>query len=186
MRKKLNSETGLTLVEMLAAVVILVLLLGTGLQMAVHTYETMIAQSEVELLLSSAVDAVSNELRYAWDVSGTGSSYTYSTSYGKGLCLDLDDGQIVVRNYDGSAKHLLLSTGAYGKVEDAYKKYEIRKIDWTTPIIAFDDSSGDVIFTINLKVVLADDSSENIGASTPNGGVTVRCLNPKIEDTTGG
>lgn len=50
MRKKLNSESGLTLVEMLCAVailVLLVLLLSTGMQMALRTYRDIVAQSEV-------------------------------------------------------------------------------------------------------------------------------------------
>ena len=58
MRKKLNSESGLTLVEMLCAVailVLLVLLLSTGMQMALRTYRDIVAQSEVDLLLSTAV-----------------------------------------------------------------------------------------------------------------------------------
>ena len=48
MRKKLRGEGGLTLVELLAAVVILILLgllLNTGLQMAVRTYRAVTAQS---------------------------------------------------------------------------------------------------------------------------------------------
>ena len=51
MRRKLADESGFTLVELLAAVVILMLLgliLNSGLQMAVHSYQTMTAQSETE------------------------------------------------------------------------------------------------------------------------------------------
>ena len=47
MRKKLSRSEGLTLVEMLAAVVILVLLgliLNAGLHMALNSYRTMCAQ----------------------------------------------------------------------------------------------------------------------------------------------
>lgn len=165
MRKKLNSESGLTLVEMLAAVVILILLgllLNTGLQMAMSTYRTIVAQSEVELLLSTAMDAISDDLRYARDVSVSGTGFTYtSDSFGADAALDLNsDGQIVAKV--GGEEKRLLSTGAYG-LNGAYR-VENMKISYTQPN-----------FTIELTVATKDGA---ISAQTPDGGVTVRCLNP--------
>lgn len=166
MRKKLNSESGLTLVEMLAVVVILILLgllLNTGLQMAMSTYRTIVAQSEVELLLSTAVDAISDDLRYARDVAEDGADgFTYtSDSFGADTALDLNsDGQIVARV--GDEEKRLLSTGAYG-LNRAYR-VENMKISYTQPN-----------FTIELTVATKDGA---ISAQTPDKGVTVRCLNP--------
>lgn len=165
MRKKLNSESGLTLVEMLAVVVILILLgllLNTGLQMAMSTYRTIVAQSEVELLLSTAVDAISDDLRYARDVSVSGTGFTYtSDSFGVDAALGLNsDGQIVAMV--GGEEKRLLSTGAYG-LNGAYQVKNI-KISYTQPN-----------FTIELTVATKDGA---ISAQTPDGGVTVRCLNP--------
>lgn len=168
MREKLNSESGLTLVEMLCAVVILILLgllLNTGLQMAVNTYRAIVAQSEVELLLSTAVDAVADELRYARDVTteadGKLISYT-SDSFGENASFGLKDGQITVKD------KRLLSTGAYGLNGAYVVTEENMSIKYNEPN-----------FTIALKVATKD---EKISAGTS---VTVRCLNPK-KDTTGG
>lgn len=161
MREKLNSESGLTLVEMLAAVVVLILLgllLNTGLQMAMSTYRTIVTQSEVELLLSTAVDAISDDLRYARNVAEDGADgFTYtSDSFGENARFGLDNGQIMVNG------KRLLSTGAYG-LNGAYQVQEM-KISYTQPN-----------FTIELTVATKDGA---ISAQTPDKGVTVRCLNP--------
>lgn len=180
MRKKLNSESGLTLVEMLAVVVILILLgllLNTGLQMAMSTYRTIVAQSEVELLLSTAVDAISDDLRYARDVAEDGADgFTYtSDSFGADTALDLNSvGQIVARV--GDEEKRLLSTGAYG----LNGAYQVKKTAEDKEIVSWDETAG--TFTIQMKVETTDGA---ISAQTPNGGVTVRCLNAK-KDTTGG
>lgn len=170
MRKKLNSESGLTLVEMLCAVailVLLVLLLSTGMQMALRTYRDIVAQSEVDLLLSTAVDAIADDLRYAQDVTtgadGKLSSYT-SDSFGKGASIELNDkNQIVVNGMR------LLPTGAYG-LNEAYR------VDKEKMSIQYNEPD----FTIALKVVTKD---EKISAETS---VTVRCLNAKKDATGGG
>lgn len=165
MRKKLNSRSGLTLVEMMAATVILILLgliLNTGLQMSMNTYRSITAQSELELLLSTAVDALADDLRYARNVSPQGGSFTYtSDSFGRGtsLTVDSEDGQIKA----GGKR--LLSTGAYG-LEGAYK------------VDAMDIQYAEPCFTIQLTVATQDG---RISVSTPEGGVTVRCLNPPGE-----
>lgn len=186
MRKKLREKAGLTMVEMLAATVVLALLalmLNTGLQMVMNTYQTMIAQSEVELLLSTAVDTLADDLRYAWDVKsgnsilGSCTDFTYnSDSYGKDTQLYLAGGQIIANGKDSSGikqNYRVLSTGAYGSGENVtYKEYEIRPVAGRTNIVTYDAGTG--IFTIHMTVS-ADDGK--ISASTPPEGVTVRCLN---------
>lgn len=173
MRRKWNSESGLTLVEMLAATVILILLgllLNTGLQMVMNTYRAIVAQSEVELLLSTAVDALADDLRFARDVSGSGGSFTYlSDSFGAGTGLTLDAGRIMAQNEDGESLRVL-PTGAYG-LNGAYKIKEM-----TIEPAGLDDPDKEITFTIRLTVTTTD---ETISAATPAGGVTVRCLNPK-------
>ena len=167
MRKKLNSQSGLTLVELLAATVVLMLLgliLNTGLQTALSTYRTITAQSELELLLPTAVDALTDDLRYARDVSGENTSFTYtSDSFGEGtsLTVDLADGQIKANG------KRVLSTGAYG-LNGAYKVKEM----------TIDHPKESDHFTINLTVTTQDGS---LSAKTPDEGVVVRCLNAKKE-----
>lgn len=75
MKKKLNQQAGLTLIEMLVATAILILLtmmLGTGLSMTVNSYRKVVAQSEVDLLLSTAMDALADDLRFARDIKDDG------------------------------------------------------------------------------------------------------------------
>ena len=178
MRKKLEGKAGFTLVEMLAAAMILILLavmLGTGLQMAMRNYRTVIAKSELELLVSTAVDALADDLRFAWKVktkNGTELDAYDSDSYGAGTSLDLKDGQIIAKSSDSPEDgYRVLSTGAYGKNE-SYRKYKITKLD-----ISYKDGA----FSISLAAATEDDT---ISAGTS---VKVRCLNPMkdaTEDTT--
>ena len=114
MRRKLGSRRGLTLVEMMAAAVILILLglmLHTGLLLARQSYDDMRAESETQLLLSTAADLLSNELRYARRVAVDGENrlvrYT-SVNYGRYTTLSLDgDGRLEA----GSRQ--MLPVGAY-------------------------------------------------------------------------
>ena len=178
MRKKLEGKAGFTLVEMLAAAMILILLavmLGTGLQMAMRNYRTVIAKSELELLVSTAVDALADDLRFAWKVktkNGTEELDAYdSDSYGAETRLVLEDDQIIAKSSDNPDGYRVLSTGAYGKNE-SYRKYKITELD-----ISYKDGA----FSISLAAATEDDT---IRAGTS---VKVRCLNPMkdaTEDTT--
>lgn len=159
LKKKLQSRGGFTLVEMLAAVLILVLLvliLNTGLDLAVKSYRTMTAESETELLMSSLSDAIYDELRYAREIDVTGEAgsaggaadpaaitgnlrkYT-SVSFGYNTTLSLKEGQLYA-----SGKRLLPS-GAYGNGD-----YAIQQLD-----ITYDKEA--CVFTVSLTVGGADD-----------------------------
>ena len=197
--RKIKSETGLTVVEMLAAVLVLVLLslmLGTGLNMVMHAYETVVAQSEVELLLSTAVDAIADDLRYAWNVKPDSSlgktNFTYSSdSYGDRdkknkeyeVWLDVVDDKIVARiNGKADQQVLSINAGAYGSSK-SYKEYSVDDM-------YIDYKQAENTFTIHLKVT----DGSGITACTPKfenqtaegAGITVRCLNPALPSTTGG
>lgn len=176
MRKKLGSEAGLTMVELLAAVVILVLLtlvLSTGMNMAVQTYRAMIAKSEAELLVSTTVDALIDDLRYAWNVKDSSTldaesaDFIYdSSSYGYGARLEWGTGQIT------SNGCRILPTGAYGN-DDVYERYRVKEL-MIKP--NYSPGSDEVSFTIHLTLVTSDG---RVSAGTPPDGVTVRCLNPR-------
>lgn len=92
LRRKLQRQTGFSLIEMLAAAIVLILLslmLLTGLNLAVDGYRKMTAEAETEVLLSSLVNVVSEELRFARNVavetgSGAGSSGTGTGTGGTG------------------------------------------------------------------------------------------------------
>lgn len=164
MRRKLRSEEGLTLVELLCTVVILTLLglmLNTGLQMALRSYQDMTAQSEAQLLLSTLSDALADDLRYAREVNtdAGGNLNTYrSDSYGSGVSLKIDNGQVKANG------KRVLPAGAYGN--GAYK------------VVPRDGSANDLdvtyadgLFTVKLKV---EQPNGTVSAETE---FTVRCLN---------
>ena len=208
MRKKLREKAGLTMVELMAATAVLTLLvvmLGTGLQMVMDTYYTMIAQSEVDLLLSTAVDAIADDLRYARDIqrindniglginnaklffnAGTNvEDYEFSynsDSYGENTYLAVDgNGQIVAKmNGDptGAGKQVL-SPGTYGSGSTVtYKQYEVTEL---TIELHKPDGSKEITFDIHLKAATTGLRGKKISAETS---VTVRCLNPASDTTT--
>ena len=189
MKKKFNSKAGLTLVELLAVMAILVLLglmMTTGLRMALRTYQSIVAQSEVELLLSTAVDALADDLRYAWDFEASEDvahgnanvTFTYySDSYGEKTRLDLDDdGQIVAKSVGNQEGWRVLPTGAYGS-RTSFESYEVTDLRITHNA---DPVTREITFTIELTVAAETSDGTSVSASTPEGGVTVRCLNPMI------
>lgn len=170
MRGKMSDSRGFSLVEMLCATVILVLLgllVNTGLQLAMRSYQDLTAQSEAELLLSAVSNALADDLRYARDVQTDGSPENKLTSYQSQRYNDdtrrtklwvpdedSDDGilgQLYANNYR------VLPGGAYGN-----GAYEIDKLE-----IIYKDG----LFTIDLTV---KQTEGDISAGTQ---FTVRCLN---------
>ncbi len=168
MRRKLAGHEGLTLVELLAAVVILILLgliLNAGLQMAMTSYRAMIAQSETELLLSTLADILADDLRYAEDVAareGMLDSY-FSNSYGEGTRLRLENGKVYADG-GGNSGLRVLPDGAYG----LNGRYEVD---------AMEIGYADRVFTLKLSVKEKDG---DIHAETE---LAVRCLNPEKKES---
>lgn len=183
MRKKLKDSGGFTLVEMLCAVAILVLLtlmLNTGMQMAMHSYRSITAESETQLLLNSLVDAVANELRCAHEVTADGGGFTYNG--GRSLMIN-SEGRVVVIGLDvGAGQGELLPTGKPGAQGGSYGgayhggAYRAEKPEEAADFITYNADTG--CFTVRLKVVWRDGE---ISAETPEDGVSIRCLNPPFE-----
>lgn len=168
MRKKLRNAGGLTLVEILCAVAILVLLclmMNTGMQMAVKSYDRLTAESETQLLLGSLSDALIDKLRYAV-VTESG---TDTLSIGN---IELKDGRIVVVEENGTVKQLL-PDGAYGTDRWEYDVELAKKEDgFDLPLYEYKNGK----FTVHFKIVWTKD--ESVSAQTPEGGLVIHCLNP--------
>lgn len=174
LREKLKSDRGLTLIEMIVATGILALLglmLHTGLFMARDSYNNVTEESETQLLLSTLSNLLSNELRYARDVTTTGDGklehYT-SAVYGANTTLAIDDkGQLRVNGL------LMLSTGAYGN-----GVYRIDTCEITHKKAGNDTNnaagSGD-LFDVKLKVTGMHKISNEVSFS-------VRCLNKTSDE----
>lgn len=184
MTRKWKDSRGLTLVEMLCAVVILVLLgllINTGLQLAVHSYQDVTAQEELELLAASLSDALADDLRYAktpikaasgdtlleyhserYNISGTTST---KLSIGKGEENGgKDKGQLYANDYR------VLPSGAYG----SGGAYVIEKNDGTAGLtITYNEDTR--LFTVDLTVKQAE------GDLFAEANFTVRRLSPDAE-----
>lgn len=176
MREKLKSSAGFSVVEMLCAVAVLMLLcvmLNSGLSVAMKTYFDLTAEAETQLLLNSLTNAVAGELRYAYEVSGTGGPTT-SPQYNNGLCLDWSTGQVLVTG-GGDDKELIPKEKDSGK-GGAYKNgdYHVESME-----ITYDKDAS--CFTLTLKVAW---KNSGISAETPPEGVVIRCLNPAKEEGT--
>ncbi len=160
--KKLRAQGGLTLIETLAAAVILTLLclaLNSGMSIATHTYRSVTAESETQLLLSTASDALIQELRYAvptsTDAGGKLVEYT-SASYGPGAKIEINaDGRLVVNSVP------LLPSGVYGK-NDVYD------LSFVGGGIQYDSEKH--LFTFTLRA-----EQEDLAFAEQE--FTVRCLN---------
>ena len=173
MRKKLRDGAGLTLVETLCTVLILVLLglmLNAGLNMAAKSYLNLTAEAETQLLLNSLTNAIAAELRYAHEVSGDA-----DPTYNGGCQITLESGGRVC----AGGRELL--PGGKDGAGGAYhgEKYSAAPIAAGVPIVQYAEGC----FTVNLKVVW---NGHAISARTPEGGVVIRCLNPPEETEKGG
>lgn len=85
MKRKLQSRGGFSLAEMLLATLILLLvatIMTTGIPAAKTAYEKVILGSNAQLLLSTTVTALRDELGTAWDVAvnDAGTEVTYSSA----------------------------------------------------------------------------------------------------------
>jgi Tfp pilus assembly protein PilE len=169
LRKKLRSQKGLTLVELMVGTLVLVLLglmIQTGISLALHSYQTLSEESETQVLLSTASNVLSDELRYARSITVTGDAdengyaeldkYN-SVSYGRNSYIKIVSGRLLAKN------RKMIAAGAYGN-----GTYQIETCD-----IRYNETTG--VFKIHLKVT---GSSGTVEAEEAN--LTVQCLNAAV------
>lgn len=102
---RLNSQSGFTLAETLLAVLILLLVSGivaTGIPVAKNVYDKTIVAANAQVLLSTAVAALKDELGTAWDVNliNNGKIITYfSADTGARTKIDLSGNTIKIQDY---------------------------------------------------------------------------------------
>lgn len=100
---------GFTLVEMLCTIVVMLLVSATvtvGIRLAAENYTSSITASESQVLCSTVMDAVSDELRFS-KISDWGSTVKFQSTRFSGLRhFDVDNGQVVVEpeTQDGDMK----------------------------------------------------------------------------------
>ena len=146
-KRKLKNKSGFTLAETLLAVLILLLvsvIVANGIPVARNVYNNVIVGANAQMLLSTAVTALRNELGTARDVK-TDSIGTYITYFNAEreaysmICLAEDSNIIQVEPYivksdsgdispvNGSKRHDLVSRAASNK--DLYITYSKVKRD---------------------------------------------------------
>ena len=80
MLKVRRSYTGFSLGETLIAIAILVIITAASLPAAVHVYRNAVDAANAQVLLSTTVNALRDELSTAWDVKADSTGITYRSS----------------------------------------------------------------------------------------------------------
>jgi len=113
-KKKLRSNQGFTLIEMLITTLIMGLvtvMIASSIQTAFQVYTKATQASEGQVLCDTLVTAVQDELRYATDFQTHGTyGFTYtsrSKGYGKDCHFVLEDGRLKIQKDAGTANDLL-------------------------------------------------------------------------------
>ena len=105
--RKLKNTAGFTLAETLLTVVILLLASGvvaTGMPAAVNAYRNAIDAANAQVLLSTTVNALRNELSTARDVQVSGTTITYTgADTGSRSTIDLSSSPFTIQEYVGQS-----------------------------------------------------------------------------------
>ena len=121
LKRKQKGRRGFSLAETMLAVLILLMvsvIVATGVPVAKNAYEKVVFGANAQVLLSTAVNALRDELGTAWDVEVKSNEVTYCNSdTGAHSILKLNDKNNIVRqryidNSDSSGAHALVSDAA--------------------------------------------------------------------------
>lgn len=120
--EKLRSQRGMTLTEVLVALIILSLVtvgIATGVGASLRVYRQATEASDAQMLASTLSTALMDELRYARDISGTTDPTFTSGTFGENVFFDVDnDGYVVVKTVgNDSEPPKLLSSAVYAKLQ---------------------------------------------------------------------
>ena len=110
--RKLKREAGFTFTETLVAVVILVMVSATALPAAMNAYRNAVDAANAQVLLSTTVNALRDELSTAWDVqtpeTADNTTITYrSADTGDKSVITIQDKTIMLQEYAPEEGHWL-------------------------------------------------------------------------------
>ena len=156
LKKKLNSKAGFSLTEMLATVIILLLvsvIVAAGIPVARDAYEKVVLASNAEVLLSSTITTLRNELGTAKDVEadsntliyynlarGAASRISLKTGAKPEIMLERYYSKDELQNYGVAAAELMSPKTATG---DLYVTYETVEYDEDKGVVKFTNLSVD-------------------------------------------
>lgn len=172
--KKLRSQSGMTLTEMLCALVVLMLissLLAVGVRFAVQTYRTSMADSQAQMLCSTVTTAIADKLRYCSGVTSEDGKVFIKDigsveSDEQGSFFQVDEtGQIVMQS--GSETKQLLGAKSYPR------GLKIRELK-----VAFSDTDR--------RFAVSFDVTDTAGTVLASSCFDVRCINDVTNSGTPG
>ena len=144
MKHKLRSRRGLTLSEVLVALLILSLVtvgVATGVSASLRVYRQATESSDAQMLASTLSTALMDELRYARNIQNDG-SFT-SDTFGEGVSVGIADGRITVGDDEK-----LLSDAAYAGLQVRNLVKETETLDLVKPVKVNNDTVFQVAFEI--------------------------------------
>ncbi|NLJ69876.1 MAG: prepilin-type N-terminal cleavage/methylation domain-containing protein [Clostridiaceae bacterium] len=166
--KKLNNKKGVTLIELLVTVVLLVLVTGIitlAIDLGVRSFKKSNREAEGQILCAALATSVKDELRYAKNITGTDLSTLkfFSTNLSLKNCsfsITDQDGIPVAENESG---FLMLSTplGLYDLVPKKTYVYDL-KANLTIEFELLDEDSDQPkpTFKVGIQVVAQEGTNE--------------------------
>ncbi len=139
---KLHSRGGFTLAETMLATLILVIVFGivaAGIPSAVNSFEGVVDSANAQLLLSTTMTCLKDEIGKASDVSCSGSSVYYTGQDGIRRVMECGSSEGIKIRLSGSDQSYLLVSGAAAN-NDLYVTYTIDEA-YSGGVLSFSDLS---------------------------------------------
>jgi Tfp pilus assembly protein PilV len=155
---KLNNKKGLTLIELLVTVVILILVAGMlslAMDFGVRSFNKSNREAEGQILCAALATSVKDELRYARDIEGTDLSTLnfFSTN------ISLKNCSFSIMDKDGKTAEsgfLMLST-SQGNYDLVPKKTYVYDLKATFTKFEWESTQPNPYFKVGIQVMTQDD-----------------------------
>ena len=176
--RKLNSRGGFTLAETLLAVLILLMvsvIVATGVPVAKNAYEKVVVAANAQVLLSTAVNTLRDELGTAWDVEVVEEGETEpkikyfcaDTGARAEIYLNAEKGTVYRKRFaDMDELGISVATDQDGPLVSPQASTDRLRVKYDSVTMA-----GDVVTFEGLKVYLKDDALADLGKVDDSGKV---------------
>ena len=142
--KRLKSNRGFTLAELMIAMMIMLMVTGIaagGIPVAINAYTKVVDTANAQVLLSTTITKLREELGTAENIRISGTTITYESENGSESRIYTTDSGIMIREYadivsdetDKTYEHLLISKSAANK--NLYVTYSGASMDTSSGIL---------------------------------------------------
>ena len=151
--KKIKSKAGFSLVEMLFSILILMLSTSVIIQcfgLGMGNFIKVTRSSEGQLLCTALTSSIQNELTYAKDIDGSGTSFTYfsmARKLGEECSIVVENNEVVIKSAAGTTYPMVSKASYTGSNRKGYSAEYFLIPDLE---ISWDDSSRK--FHVNLTI----------------------------------